>query len=42
MCRLVTKDVEPFAVVAGNSAKKVNTRPSEIRYEFKRKSNRLY
>ena len=38
---VVTKDVEPYAVVAGIPAKKVNERPHDLRYEFK-KSVRLY
>ena len=39
---VVTKDVEPFTVVAGIPAKKVNERPRDLRYEFKGKSVRLY
>ena len=39
---VVTKDVEPYAVVAGIPAKKVNERPHDLRYEFKGKSQRLY
>lgn len=31
---VVTKDVEPFAVVAGIPAKTVTTRPQTLRYEF--------
>ena len=38
---VVTKDVEPYAVVAGIPAKKVNERPHDLKYEFK-KSVRLY
>ena len=38
---VVTKDVEPYAVVAGIPAKKVNERPHDLRYVFK-KSVRLY
>ena len=38
---VVTKDVEPYAVVAGIPAKKVNERPHDLRYEFK-KTVRLY
>ena len=38
---VVTKDVEPYAVVAGIPAKKVNERPHDLRYEFK-KAVRLY
>ena len=39
---VVTKDVEPYAVVAGIPAKKVSERPHDLRYEFKGKSQRLY
>ena len=39
---VVTKDVEPYAIVAGVPARKVNERPHDLRYEFKGKSNRLY
>ena len=39
---VVTKDVEPYAVVAGIPAKKVNERPRDLRYEFKGKAVRLY
>lgn len=39
---VVTKDVEPYAVVAGIPAKKVNERPHDLRYEFKGRSVRLY
>ena len=40
---VVTKDVEPYAVVAGIPAKKVNERPRNLRYNFISKScNRLY
>ena len=39
---VVTKDVEPYAVVAGIPAKKVNERPRDLRYKFKGKSCRLY
>jgi len=39
---VVTKDVEPYTVVAGIPAKKVNERPHDLRYEFKGKSVRLY
>ena len=39
---VVTKDVEPYAVVAGIPAKKVNERPRDLRYEFKGRSQRLY
>ena len=38
---VVTKDVEPYAVVAGIPAKKINERPHDLRYEFK-KTVRLY
>ena len=39
---VVTKDVEPYAVVAGIPAKKVNERPHDLRYEFKGRTVRLY
>lgn len=39
---VVTKDVEPFAVVAGIPAKKVGERTHDLRYEFKGHTNRLY
>lgn len=39
---VVTKDVEPYTVVAGIPAKKVNNRPRDLRYEFKGLSKRLY
>ena len=39
---VVTKDVEPFTVVAGIPAKKVNERPKDLRYVFNGKSMRLY
>ena len=39
---VVTKDVEPYAVVAGIPAKKVGERPRDLRYEFNGKSKRLY
>lgn len=39
---VVTKDVEPYAVVAGIPAKKVNDRPENLLYEFKGISCRLY
>lgn len=39
---VVTKDVEPFAVVAGIPARKVNERPHNLKYEFKGKSCRFY
>ena len=38
---VVTKDVEPYAVVAGIPAKKVNERPRDLRYEFKGRAVRL-
>lgn len=31
---VVTKDVEPYAVVAGIPAKKVNERPRVLKYKF--------
>lgn len=39
---VVTKDVEPYAVVAGVPARKVNERPKNLVYEFDGKSCRLY
>lgn len=39
---VVTKDVEPYAVVAGIPAKKVNERPKNLLYEFDGLSCRLY
>ena len=39
---VVTKDVEPYSVVAGIPAKKVNERPRDLRYEFKGRAKRLY
>ena len=39
---VVTKDVEPYSVVAGIPAKKVNERPRDMKYEFDGYSCRLY
>lgn len=39
---VVTKDVEPYSVVAGIPAKKVNERPRNLKYVFDGKSSRLY
>ncbi len=39
---VVTKDVEPYAVVAGIPAKKVNDRPKNLQYVFDGSSCRLY
>lgn len=39
---VVTKDVEPYAVVAGIPAKKISERPRDLRYAFDGKSQRLY
>ncbi len=39
---VVTKDVEPYAVVAGIPAKKVGERPQVLEYEFSGTSCRLY
>ena len=39
---VVTKDVEPYSVVAGIPAKKVNERPSNLHYEFTGRAVRLY
>lgn len=39
---VVTKDVEPFSVVAGIPAHKVGERPQNLQYNFKGKTCRLY
>jgi len=39
---VVTKSVEPYAVVAGIPAKKVNERPRYLTYQFNGKSCRFY
>ena len=39
---VVTKDVEPYAVVAGIPAKKVGERPQILTYEFSGRASRLY
>jgi len=39
---VVTKDVDPFTVVAGVPAKKVNERPRDLRYEFDGLSRRIF
>ena len=39
---VVTKDVEPYAVVAGIPARKVGERPRNLVYEFNGKACRLY
>jgi len=39
---VVTKDVEPYSVVAGIPAKKVNERPRSLQYVFTGESCRLY
>ena len=39
---VVTKDVEPYTVVAGIPAKKVNERSRDLQYEFKGRAIRLY
>ena len=39
---IVTKDVEPYTVVAGIPAKKINERPRDLRYESKGRAQRLY
>lgn len=39
---VVTKDVEPYTVVAGIPAKKVGERPRNLKYEFDGKSCRFY
>jgi acetyltransferase-like isoleucine patch superfamily enzyme len=32
---VVTKDVEPFAIVAGNPARKIGERNRDLRYQLK-------
>ena len=39
---VVTKDVEPYTVVAGIPARKVNGRPRDLTYQFNGRANRLY
>lgn len=39
---VVTKDVEPYTVVAGIPAKQINERPKDLNYQFDGKSCRLY
>lgn len=39
---VVTKGIEPYAVVAGIPAKKVGERPQMLEYEFKGNPSRLY
>lgn len=39
---VVTKDVEPYSVVAGIPARKISERPKNLRYNFDGKSCRLY
>lgn len=39
---VVTRDVEPYAVVAGIPAKKVNERPKDLKYEFNGESCWFY
>jgi len=39
---VVTKDVEPYAVVAGIPARIIGERPRDLRYAFDGKSQRLY
>lgn len=39
---VVAKDVDPYAVVAGIPAKKVNERPKDLVYEFNGRTYRLY
>lgn len=39
---VVTKDVEPFAVVAGIPAKKVGERPRQLNYNFRGRTCRFY
>lgn len=39
---VVTKDVEPYALVAGVPAKKISERPKDLKYSFNGKTCRLY
>lgn len=39
---VVTQDVQPFSVVAGIPAKKVNDRPKDLQYHFSGKESRIY
>lgn len=39
---VITKDIEPFSVVAGIPARKVGERPKDLRYNFNGKTCRLY
>lgn len=39
---VVTKDVEPYSVVAGIPAKRIGERPRDLKYEFDGKSCMLY
>lgn len=39
---VVTKDVEPYTVVAGIPARKIGERPHDLRYEFNDRTIRLY
>lgn len=39
---VVTKNVEPYSVVAGIPAKKIGERPKELRYEFNGKTCMMY
>ena len=39
---VVTKDVEPYSVVAGIPARKVGERPRDLRYEFPGRTKRFY
>ena len=39
---VVTKDIEPYAVVAGIPAKKIGERPKNLIYQFKGKACRFY
>jgi len=42
VCCAVTKNVEPYTVVAGIPAKKVNERPRSLLYNFSGKASRIY
>lgn len=39
---VVTKDVEPYSVVAGVPARKISERPTNLKYNFDGKSCRLF
>lgn len=39
---IVTRDVQPYSVMAGIPAKKVNERPKNLQYHFRGKESRIY